>query len=167
LCSAVGAALAVAVALRLPKVWLKLGIGLIVTSMGVFILMTRRRILPFSWRRLTAIGALAAFNKGLSGGGYGPLVTGGQIVSGVDGKDAIGTTSVSEAVTCAVGLAAYLLAGRLLDWAVAIPLLIGAMASVPVSAMTVKICRQDLLRSLVGVATLGLGALTLANILFG
>jgi len=31
----------------------------------------------FSWKRLIAIGLISSFNKGISGGGYGPLVTGG------------------------------------------------------------------------------------------
>jgi uncharacterized membrane protein YfcA len=51
---------------------------------------------------------VAAFNKGLSGGGYGPLVTAGQVVSGLPPKHAVAISSVAESFTCVVGLAAYL-----------------------------------------------------------
>lgn len=163
-CSVVGAGAAVAVALNIPKSWLKLFIGLIVLSMGVFMLVARGGF-RFSWTRLTGLGLLAAFNKGMSGGGYGPLVTGGQVLAGVEEKSAIGITSLSEGVTCIVGLAAYLVAGRAIMWSLAIPLTIGALASVPVSALTVNRVSPRALRPLIGVATVSLGLLTLARLL--
>ncbi|KPK58577.1 MAG: hypothetical protein AMK73_09180 [Planctomycetes bacterium SM23_32] len=163
-CSVVGTVAAVLVALHVPGFWLKLLIGLIVLSMGLFILWARSREFAFSWRRVTALGLLAAFNKGLSGGGYGPLVTGGQIISGVEEKSAIGITSVSEGVTCAVGVLVFLLAGRGLEWSLAVPLTCGALASVPVSAVTVNRVGRRTLRRLVGAATLALGALTLVRL---
>ncbi len=164
-CSVVGALAAALVAVSVPKAYLKGAIGVIVLSMGVFILVTWSRRLRFSWAKVTGLGLVAAFNKGLSGGGYGPLVTGGQIVSGVEEKSAIGITSLSEGVTCAVGLGAYLMAGKAMTWSLAIPLMLGALASVPVAAVTVSRVPTRALRTLVGVATLGLGALTLIQLL--
>ncbi|MHC5034025.1 MAG: sulfite exporter TauE/SafE family protein [Planctomycetota bacterium] len=164
-CSVVGAVLAVVVALRIPGYWLKLLIGLIVLSMGIFILGMWNRQFAFSWPKITGLGLLAAFNKGLSGGGYGPLITGGQIVSGVEEKSAIGITSLSEGVTCAVGVLAYLAAGRQIAWDLAVPLMLGALASVPVSAVTVRRISTRTLRGLVGVATVMLGLLTLIRLL--
>jgi uncharacterized membrane protein YfcA len=164
-CSVVGAVAAALVALSVPKVYLKVAIGLIVLSMGVFILVSWKRKVRFSWAKVTGLGLVAAFNKGLSGGGYGPLVTGGQIVSGVEEKSAIGITSLSEGVTCAVGLAVYLIAGKAMAWSLAVPLMLGALASVPVSAVTVSRVPTRALRTLVGLATLGLGALTLTQLL--
>jgi hypothetical protein len=38
---------------------------------------------------LLGLGLLGSFNKGLSGGGYGPLLTIGQILSGVNAKSAV------------------------------------------------------------------------------
>ena len=164
-CSVVGAIVAVIIALRIPAFWLKLFIGLIVLSMGLFILVTWNRKLGFSWPRITTLGLIAAFNKGVSGGGYGPLITGGQIVSGIDEKSAIGITSLSEGVTCAVGVLIYLLAGQKIAWGIAVPLTFGALASVPVSAITVSRVGRKALRTLVGAATVGLGLLTLVRLL--
>ena len=39
---------------------------------------------------------IASFNKGTSGGGYGSVVTGGQLPAGVDGENAVGITSIAE-----------------------------------------------------------------------
>jgi len=56
------------------------------------ILVTRGSGLSFAWRRITALGLVAAFNKGMSGGVYRPVVMGGQMLSGADSKSAIGIT---------------------------------------------------------------------------
>ncbi len=164
-CSVLGAGLAVAIALSIPAVWLKLFIGVVVLSMGVIILAAPRAGLGFSWARVTGLGLLAAFNKGMSGGGYGPLVTGGQILSGVQSKSAIGITSVSEGLTCAVGLGIYLATGTAIAWNLAVPLMIGALASVPLSAFTVRRVGARELRTVVGAATAALGLLTLVRLL--
>jgi len=146
-------------------VYLKITIGVIVLSMGVFILAAAGRVFRFSWGRITGLGLLAAFNKGLSGGGYGPLITGGQILSGVEEKNAIGICSVSEGVTCIVGLITYVIAGKAIAWDLAVPLTLGAFASVPVSAVTVNRISARRLRLLIGVLTAALGTLTLVQIL--
>ena len=38
------------------------------------------------WLAAVTVAAVASFNKAVPGGGYGPLVTSGQILSGVQGK---------------------------------------------------------------------------------
>jgi uncharacterized membrane protein YfcA len=100
LCSLTGAVGAAFLAVSIPAFHLKLSIGVIVTLMGVVILLRRRGAPRFSWKRITALGVTAAFNKGLSGGGYRPLVTGGQILSGVAAKSAVAITSLAESFTC-------------------------------------------------------------------
>ncbi|WP_206199300.1 sulfite exporter TauE/SafE family protein [Parasulfuritortus cantonensis] len=70
--SGVGALLAVWLAVSISKFWLGIGITAIILAMGVVILLTRRRQVPYRASGIVAVGAVAAFNKGLSGGGYGP-----------------------------------------------------------------------------------------------
>jgi hypothetical protein len=62
-CSVVGALVAVFVALRLPQFYLKLYIALIVLAMGIVILFTLRHTFAFSWRKISILGSIAAFNK--------------------------------------------------------------------------------------------------------
>ena len=132
--------------------------------MGIFILATLNKMFRFSWRRITLLGMIASFNKGMSGGGYGPVVTGGQLLSGVEGRNAIGITSLAEGLTCLVGVVMYLLLGKGLGLELAPYLMIGAVASVPLSAMTVRRLRTKGLRLLIGIATLILGTVTLIKL---
>jgi hypothetical protein len=160
--SAAGAIAAATLAVKVSKETLTLFIATIVIAMGVIILVTRNR--PFRYRPggVVAIGAVAAFNKGLSGGGYGPLVTAGQVVSGLPSKHAIAITSVAESFTCVIGLAAYLALGREINWGLTVPLVAGALLSVPIATLTVRRLPEKGMRSIVGVVTLALGALALA-----
>ncbi|QIK37673.1 TSUP family transporter [Caldichromatium japonicum] len=73
--STLGAASAALVAIRLPGPWLTLTIAVIILAMGAITLLTARRRICYRVEGILALGLVAAFNKGLSGGGYGPLVT--------------------------------------------------------------------------------------------
>jgi len=165
-CSIVGTLAAVVVALNLPKFYIKLYIGIVVLSMGIIILATLNRQYRFSWRKITSLGLLAAFNKGISGGGYGPVVTSGQILSGVKSKAAIGITSLAEGLTCLVGVVTYILiSGQRVQWHLAPSLALGALLSVPLAAYTVKRLAAARLKLIVGAATLTLGIVTMGKIL--
>lgn len=166
LCSACGVMVAVIVAISLPALLLKTYIGLLVFAVGIIILLTRGKEFGFSWRKITVLGLIAAFNKGMSGGGYGPVVTGGQILSGVDSRRAIGIASMAEGLTCLIGVIAYCLSGECLDWGLTPWLVIGAMASVPLAAYTVKRAPPKGLRRVIGCAATLLGLFTLYKILF-
>lgn len=165
LLSAVGAIAAVTFALHVSTLWLTAIIAIIILSMGVAILATIRRRLRYRRGHLIAVGAMAAFNKGLSGGGYGPLVTAGQVVSGISPKSAVAVTSLAEAFTCLVGLAAYVLIHERIDWMLAAPLTLGAVLSVPVATLTVRRLPEAVMRGSVGVVTCLLGIITLAKLL--
>lgn len=162
--SAVGAIAAATLAVRISKETLTLFIASIIIAMGVIILMTLNR--PFRYRAggIIAVGGVAAFNKGLSGGGYGPLVTAGQVVSGLPPKHAIAITSVAESFTCVIGLAAYLALGRQINWGLTIPLVAGALLSVPIATLTVRRLPEKGMRLVVGLVTLALGALALTAV---
>jgi len=166
-CSIFGTSAAVFAALNLPKFYIKLYIGLLVLSMGILTLATLRKKFKFSWKKIYSLGILAAFNKGMSGGGYGPLVTSGQILSGVDSKKAIGITSLAEGLTCLVGVVAYLVfTNHMVDWSLSPSLILGAILSVPIAAYSVKKIKAESLRLVVGIATSLLGLLTLLKLFF-
>ncbi|MEW5900464.1 MAG: sulfite exporter TauE/SafE family protein [Acidobacteriota bacterium] len=166
-CSIVAALAAVFIAIKIPPFFLKLYIAIIVLAMGIIILATMRRSFRFSWGKILALGSFAAFNKGISGGGYGPLVTGGQILSGVGSKNAIGITALAEGVTCFVGVAAYFaVSNHAIDWRLAPYLILGAVVSVPFATLTVKKLKSQSLKLGVGIATLLLGSFTLYKVLF-
>ncbi len=164
LCSLVGTFAAVLLAVSLPKVYVKTYIGVMILTMGLIILIVRPSG-GLSWKRIVGIGTVAAFNKGISGGGYGPVVTGGQILSGVPAKSAVGITSAAEGLVCAVGLTLYLLLRQQIEVGLMLPLLFGALLSVPAAAWTVKAMPATRMRRTIGYATAFLGALTLVRII--
>jgi len=157
-CGIVGALAAVRIALSIDKDLLTLIIGGIVFLVGILIFATRGRRFRFSWRKIIALGFVASFTKGLSAGGYGPIVTGGQILSGVGGKQAIGVTALSEGLTCLVATMAFLASGKVTDLSVAYPLVLGALCSVPLSAYTVRQIAVRKLTVMIAAITIVLGA---------
>ena len=161
-CSIVGTVTAVFVAVNIPKFWLKLYIGCLVLAMGIIILICLNKEFKFSWKKITFLGTIASFNKGMSGGGYGPVVTGGQILSGVEGKSAVGITSLAEGLTCLVGVITYILvSGNLVDWKLAPWIIAGAVFSVPLSAKSVKLISTKKLKLAIAVLTIILGTVTI------
>ncbi len=171
LCSIIGATAAVFIALSIPAQWLKTYIGLMVLTMGLIIIATLHKDYSFSWKKIIGLGAIAAFNKGMSGGGYGPVVTGGQLLSGVEGKNAVGITSLAEGITSLSGVLIFLGAPLLMSqpdnkiyWSLAVSMMIGAMLSVPFSTKIVKSVNTKTLKLYIGVLTTGLGMFTLLKL---
>lgn len=122
--------------------------------------MTFRKKYTFTWTKVLGLGLLASFNKGISGGGYGPLVVGGQLLSGINGKSAVGITSLSEGFTCLVGVISYLfLNGFNLNYPLAFALLTGALLSIPVSVNLIAIIKENILKIILSIAIITLGFL--------
>jgi len=162
--SLVGTLASVVLALNLPVRAVKFYIGVMIITVGLFLLAGIGCRIRYSAARIVALGTVAAFNKGISGGGYGPLVTGGQIMSGVPEKNAVGITSFVEGVVCLVGLVLYVTMQGDIYWPLAWALTAGAVLSVPVAAWTVKIVSATALRWAIGVITLLLGVMTLVKL---
>ena len=166
-CSILGTVTAVLLAVNLPKFYLTLYIALLMLALGVVILATLNSHFAFSWKKVTILGLIASFNKGISGGGYGPVVTGGQLLAGIDEKNAVGITSLAEGLTCFVGVLMYLLSAKDVDLVLAPYLVIGAIISVPFAALTVKKMRGQRLKLLIGLATILLGLLVIIKMFTG
>lgn len=166
LCSVVGTVIAVLIAINISQFHLKLYIGVLISLIGLYIILNGKKIHPFSWKRIIGLGVVASFNKGLSGGGYGPVVTGGQILAGISGKNAVAITSLAEGITCIVGFLLYLSTSNEMDYTLAPYLLLGAIVSVPFSALTIKITNEKRLKKVIGWVTLFLGLFTLYKIFF-
>lgn len=159
----VGAISAVSLVVHLPAWIVKVYIGLLVLALGVFLLLARLGSSRFSWRRLVGIGLLSSFNKGLSGGGYGPIITAGQILSGLSPKAAVGITSLSEGLVSLVGVFMYWLTVGGTDWQLAVPILLGAVTSTPLAAYTVHKLPLRSLRLLIALLAIALGIATLVR----
>jgi len=165
LLSIVGVVLAVLISVSLPKWAVKAYIGFVVLVIGISILLYHKRKHSFSWKRIAGLGILASFNKGISGGGYGPVVTGGQVLSGIESRQAVAIASMAEGITSAVGVSIYLLKGVPLNLNLALSLLIGAVISVPPAAYFIKRVSTGKLTLAIGGMSTVLGGYTLLRLL--
>jgi uncharacterized membrane protein YfcA len=160
-----GALVAVQFLTRVPRLWARLYFALMITAMGLVILARRNGNYRFSWSKLVGLGLISSFNKGMSGGGYGPLVVGGQLLSGCDAKNAVACTSIAESLVCLVGLIGFAIAGVFPTPALAIPIVVGAVLSAPcASAMTRYLNNRLDLKRLVGMIVLVLGIVCLFKV---
>ncbi|MCE5175048.1 MAG: sulfite exporter TauE/SafE family protein [Bacteroidales bacterium] len=168
--SIIGVVTATILSSRLKEIgqhYANLYIGLMIVAIGIYLIysnLVRKRIPgtgTISKPRLLILGIVAAFNKGVSGGGYGPLMTGGQLTAGVKEKEAVVITSLCEGFTCFTGLVAFFILGGSLNWFYVVPLCMGSMVSVVPAAKTIRIIPEGLLKKAIGWATLLLGLMTL------
>jgi len=77
----------------------------------------------------------------------------------------VGSTSFAEGLVCLVGLLTYIATKGNLYWNLAIPLVIGAVMSTPLAALTVRRIDDKRLRMAVGLIAVTLGGLTLIRAL--
>jgi len=155
-------AIAAVVATSIPKVALNTYIGVLVLAMGI--ILVSRSSFRFSWNKILGIGAISAFNKGLSGGGFGPIVTAGQMISGRATKSAIGATTLSEVPICIAGFLSYLLRNGMSTWNLVIFLGTGAVIGALVGPhITAKLKSEERIRVGLGILVIALGTWTLSK----
>ncbi len=162
--SVAGVSVGVVLALNLPKGSLNLGVGIIILASGFFVLLHSRRHIAYRRWKMVLLSIVASFNKAVSGGGYGPLVTSGQVLSGVSGKASVGITSFAEAFTCLLAVSLFLSQGEHLNVVLFVPMCAGALLSVPFSVFIISVTREHLLKTIIGVVTMLMGALTILKI---
>ena len=87
--------------LHVDKVWIKLYVAILLVMMGGISLFQGRKDNPYRPKRMIGFAALAGFNKGVGGGGYGPVVTIGGLIAGVPVKSMLAVTAICEGtVSC-------------------------------------------------------------------
>jgi uncharacterized membrane protein YfcA len=163
--SVTGVTAGVLIAVSLPKTALSLAIGCIIMISGLFVIILSRRSIRYRVWKMLLLSMVASFNKAVSGGGYGPLVTSGQILSGVQSKSSVGITSFAEAFTCLLAVTLFLLKGGYINLLLFIPMAAGALASVPFAVFAINRTREHHLKLIIGFLTFVMGALTIAKAL--
>lgn len=164
--SVLGVAIGVNIAIELPNYFLKLVIGLIITAAGISIWVLHTRTFIFKTWKMFALATIASFNKALSGGGYGPLLTSGQILSGIGGKSSVGITSFSEGFTCMIGVILFLGKGQSFTPDLLFPVVTGALLSVPISTEFVKHTNELTLKKIIAILTTIMGLFTIIKVIF-
>lgn len=107
-----------------PKI-LNTYIALLVIVIGIMILSDKSLIMTA--KKIYALGFISAFNKALSGGGFGPLVAGGQLVfKDRNEKGAIGSTDFAEAPICLLSFFLWIMLKGIPPLNIIIPMCIGS-----------------------------------------
>ncbi|KAH3756761.1 hypothetical protein Pelo_11437 [Pelomyxa schiedti] len=88
---------------------IKLYIGIIALTMGIFTfcMYVFKPKWKFAWWKIFIISIITGFNKGLSGGGSGPVAVTGQMLAGRPERNSIGVTPYSEVIVCGVSTICY------------------------------------------------------------
>ncbi len=162
----VGVIISTLLVIALPELFVKIYIALIVSVMGVWILVGGGGRRVHSRRQLVLVGSVAAFNKGISGGGYGPVTVSGQILSDIAPRAAVAITVFVEGLICIVGFLLHFFINGITNLHLFATITIGAILAAPLSALTTARLEQHQVRTLVGISTLAVGILTLLWVLF-
>ena len=162
----IGGIIGARLSFNIPAFYLQTYIGLLVISAGVVVLTNRGIKLEFSWIRIAAVGILGSINKGLSGSGFGPIVTTGTIMSGMNEKASVAIQALSELPVSIIGFATYYLSGALIDWQLTTSLGVGVAIASPLATYFVKRVDAALIRKIIGVVALFIGSITLATLFF-
>jgi uncharacterized membrane protein YfcA len=160
----IGVIVASWIGIRISKDILSLYIGMVVTVMGVLIL--SGIVVKYTWSKLCVLGTISAINKGLSGGGYGPVVAGGQVVIGVKAKNSVGITDFAEAPICIAGFIAWVICGGALPPVdMMVSMCVGAGLAPMVGAYITYKIQLSKFKKVLGAVILVLGILCLMRVL--
>ena len=94
--------------LHVDKVWIKLYVAILLLMMGGVAVFQSRKERPYRPNRMIGFAALAGFNKGVGGGGYGPVVTIGGLISGVPVKSMLAVTAICEGTVSTFAIIVWL-----------------------------------------------------------
>ncbi len=160
----IGSFVGASISIGISNFYLGLYIGLLIVSLGLFLLVNGKLRARFSWLRLTFLSLFGSFNKGISGSGFGPIITTGMIMMNVNEKVAVSIQTFSELFVSVAGFLTFMLAGSQISWNLLLPLSIGVIFSTPLAAFVVHKFDSRKLRTAIGLVTVVLGVLTLLSL---
>ncbi len=160
-----GAIAGVVMSFNLPQNIIGIYIGVLVMASGLLVIYSKALVSGFSWPRMFVISAVGSINKGLTGSGFGPVITTGAILSGINEKASVSIQAFAEALVSIVGFSAYLIMQGNLDYSVIVSMSLGVILASPFAAVIMSKLKGDVMRVLVGVLALLIGAGTLLKYL--
>ncbi len=161
-----GSILGASVAVGISNFYLILYVGLLIIGLGFFLLLNRKFKTSFSWKKIISLGLFGSFNKGVSGSGFGPIVTTGALMLGIDERSAVSVQTLSEFFVSLAGFLTFLLSGTLFDWNLTLTLSVGVGLASPLAAFLVKKMETKKLRLAIAFVTIVLGIATILRLFF-
>jgi uncharacterized membrane protein YfcA len=156
-----GSIIGVNISFNLPSRLVGLYIGGLVIVSGVLVIASRDLISDFSWFKMSVVSLIGAINKGLTGSGFGPMITTGSMLSGIDEKTSVSIQSLSEAFVSLVGFLTYLILEKPIDYIVIVTMSFGVILASPISARIIHLLEGGKMRLMIGLLALIIGISTL------
>jgi len=133
--------------LKVAKIWIKLYVACLLVMMGLISLYQGRKERPYRPKRMFFFAALAGFNKGVGGGGYGPVVTVGGLIAGVPVKSMLAVTAISEGTVSTFAILvwlALLTSGVTIDYILLPSLMIATIFSAVAAPYMIRVFPEKL-----------------------
>ena len=150
--------------IKLPLDIIKIYVAILVIFMGLsgFIKLKLSKIenIGYKPKLLYGFSALAGFNKGIGGGGYGPVLTMGQIFSGIYEKSATALVSFAESIVSIIGIVTFFgisYAGIKIDLVLLPSLFSGGFLAALISPYLVRILPNKLWKYVIPIYAFGIG----------
>ena len=153
--AAVAVLIAVIVTIDIPDVARYLIIACVVIAMGLSVM--ARRSFKQSTSLLHALGLVSVFIKAITGAGFGPMYTTGQILSGRKPRRAIALSTFLRVPICLFAFMGYTVLHGGGDLWLPVVLSIGALAATPIGPSQTSKLTSDSGRMAVGVLSFFLG----------
>jgi protein-S-isoprenylcysteine O-methyltransferase Ste14 len=153
--------LASLVVTRLPRTVLTAYLGIVVVVMGLVLLRMKR--FTFSWKLLSVFGVLSVVNKALTGTGFGPVFTSGQLISVKEPRSSVGASVAIVGPICLFAFLAHTVVERPDDLSLAYVLIAGALPAALLGPLQTSRMKEAPARVVLGVLTLALGVFILTN----
>ncbi len=154
--------------IHVSKFWIKMYVSFLLLGMGVLSLIHAKRDPVYHPNRMYFYGALAGFNKGVGGGGYGPVVTVGGLISGIPAKSMLAVTALSEGTVCVVSIIVWfsLLAnGVNVDFVLLPSMVLGSIIAVIAAPYVIRVLPEKIWRYFVPCYCCVIGCYSLYKIL--
>lgn len=157
----IGAIAGVNISFNLPQRTVGLYIGFLVIASGALVIYSKGLVSGFSWAKMSVISLIGSINKGLTGSGFGPVITTGTMLSGIDEKSAVSIQSLSESSVSLVGFLTYILLSKPISYQPLAVMSIAVIVASPVAAKIMHMLDGDKMRKMVGILALIIGSNTL------
>lgn len=164
LLGALGSFIGAIAATNISDFVLTLYTGILIVALGLLLLLNKKRTTSFSWYKVIGLGVFGSFNKGMSGAGFGPIVTTGMIMMKIDEKVAVSIQSFSELFVSLAGSLTFFFLSTQMEWSLILSLVIGVVLATPIAALIVQKTNNEKLRWAIAFATVILGMLTLLTL---
>jgi uncharacterized membrane protein YfcA len=146
---------------QLHKFWIKLYVTILLVVMGVCSIFTAVKDFTYRPALMWIFDFVGGFNKGVGGGGYGPVITIGGLLSGVPVKSMVAVTSFAEGMTCLSAVImwfALLSTGIVIDYVMLPSFVIGTVVAAVAAPWTTRVIPEVFWRWLIPIKSLILAA---------